>query len=148
MKLKKLFTLTLSILFVATLSAQTKKVATNKLIKTLEKNKKTGVTFVSDINLNGIEVLENQTLVIPSLKNETINFVAKIDTEFLIERIKYKNSQLFKVEFVLQNENTKTYEISLQPKNTYSFNSLYHHIAYTSSLLLRNRAGNVYQYRK
>ena len=112
MKLKKLFTLTLSILFVATLSAQTKKVATNKLIKTLEKNKKTGVTFVSDINLNGIEVLENQTLVIPSLKNETINFVAKIETEFLIERIKYKNSQLFKVEFVLQNENTKTYEIT------------------------------------
>lgn len=112
MKLKKLFTLTLSILFIATLSAQTKKVATNKLIKTLEKNKKTGVTFVSDINLNGIEVLENQTLVIPSLKNETINFVAKIETEFLIERIKYKNSQLFKVEFVLQNENTKTYEIT------------------------------------
>lgn len=112
MKLKKLFTLTLSILFIATLSAQTKKVATNKLIKTLEKNKKTGVTFVSDINLNGIEVLENQILVIPSLKNETITFVAKIDTEFLIERIKYKKSQLFKVEFVLQNENTKTYEIT------------------------------------
>ena len=112
MNLKKLFALMLSILFVATLSAQTKKVSTNKLIKTLEKNKKTGVTFVSDINLNGIEVLENQTLVIPSLKNETINFVTKIDTEFLIERIKYKNSQLFKVEFVLQNENTKTYEIT------------------------------------
>lgn len=112
MKIKKLFALMLSILFVATLSAQTKKVATNKLIKTLEKNKKTGVTFVSDINLDGIEVLENQTLVIPSLKNETINFVAKIETEFLIERIKYKNSQLFKVEFVLQNENTKTYEIT------------------------------------
>ena len=112
MKLKKIFILILSILFIATLSAQTKKVATNKLIKTLEQNKKTGVTFVSDINLNGIEVLENQTLVIPSLKNETINFVAKIETEFLIERIKYKNSQLFKVEFVLQNENTKTYEIT------------------------------------
>lgn len=112
MKLKKIFAFMLSILFVAALSAQTKKVATNKLIKTLEKNKKTGVTFVSDINLNGIEVLENQTLVIPSLKNETINFVAKIETEFLIERIKYKNSQLFKVEFVLQNENTKTYEIT------------------------------------
>lgn len=112
MKLKKLFTLALSILFVAALFAQTKEVPTNKLIKTLEKNKKTGVTFVSDINLNGIEVLENQTLVIPSLKNETINFVAKIETEFLIERIKYKNSQLFKVEFVLQNENTKTYEIT------------------------------------
>ena len=112
MKLKKIFALMLSILFVAALSAQTKEVPTNKLIKTLEKNKKTGVTFVSDINLNGIEVLENQTLVIPSLKNETINFVAKIETEFLIERIKYKNSQLFKVEFVLQNENTKTYEIT------------------------------------
>lgn len=112
MKLKKIFLVMLSILFVAALFAQTKEVPTNKLIKTLEKNKKTGVTFVSDINLNGIEVLENQTLVIPSLKNETINFVAKIETEFLIERIKYKNSQLFKVEFVLQNENTKTYEIT------------------------------------
>lgn len=112
MKLKKIFAFMLSILFVAALSAQTKKVATNKLIQTLEKNTKTGVTFVSDINLNGIEVLENQTLVIPSLKNETINFVAKIDTEFLIERIKYNNSQFFKVEFVLQNENTKTYEIT------------------------------------
>ena len=82
MKLKKIFALMLSILFVAALFAQTKEVPTNKLIKTLEKNKKTGVTFVSDINLNGIEVLENQTLVIPSLKNETINFVAKIETEF------------------------------------------------------------------
>lgn len=112
MKLKKIFALMFSILFVAALSAQIKKVPTNKLIKTLEKNTKTGVTFVSDINLNGIEVLENQTLVIPSLKNETINFVAKIDTEFLIERIKYNNSQFFKVEFVLQNENTKTYEIT------------------------------------
>ena len=79
MKLKKIFAFILSILFVAALSAQTKKVATNKLIKTLEKNTKTGVTFVSDINLNGIEVLENQTLVIPSLKNETINFVAKMN---------------------------------------------------------------------
>ncbi len=112
MKLKKIFAFMLSILFIAALSAQTKEVPTNKLIKTLEKNTKTGVTFVSDINLNGIEVLENQTLVIPSLKNETINFVAKIDTEFLIERIKYNNSQFFKVEFVLQNENTKTYEIT------------------------------------
>ena len=42
MKLKKIFALMLSILFVAALSAQTKKVATNKLIKTLEKNTKTG----------------------------------------------------------------------------------------------------------
>ena len=42
MKLKKIFALMLSILFVAALSAQTKEVPTNKLIKTLEKNKKTG----------------------------------------------------------------------------------------------------------
>ena len=38
MKLKKIYALMLSILFVAALSAQTKEVPTNKLIKTLEKN--------------------------------------------------------------------------------------------------------------
>ena len=112
MKLKKIFLVMLSILFVTTLSAQTKEVPTNKLIKTLEKNKKTGVTFVSDINLDGIEVLKNQTLIIPSLKNDTINFVAKIEIDFLIERVNFKKSHLFKVEFELQNVDTKTYAVT------------------------------------
>ena len=67
MKLKKLFTLALSILFVPALSAQTKEVPTNKLIKTLEKNKKTEIVFISDVDLSNIEILDNSIVVIPRI---------------------------------------------------------------------------------
>lgn len=112
MKLKKLFTLALSILFVAALSAQTKKVATNKLIQTLEKNTKTEIVFISDVDLSNIEILDNSIVVIPSLKSDKINFISEIENNYLTERLEYSNYPIFKVEFMLHNKELKTYAIT------------------------------------
>lgn len=112
MKLKKIFALMLSILFVAALSAQTKEVPTNKLIKTLEKNKKTEIVFISDVDLSNIEILDNSIVVIPSLKSDKINFISEIENNYLTERLEYSNYPIFKVEFMLHNKELKTYAIT------------------------------------
>ena len=112
MKLKKIFALMLSILFLAALSAQTKEVPTNKLIKTLEKNKKTEIVFISDVDLSNIEVLDNSIVVIPSLKSDKINFISEIEINYLTERLEYSNYSIFKVEFMLHNKELKTYAIT------------------------------------
>ena len=102
----------LSILFVAALSAQTKEVPTNKLIKTLEKNKKTEIVFISDVDLSNIEILDNSIVVIPSLKSDKINFISEIENNYLTERLEYSNYPIFKVEFMLHNKELKTYAIT------------------------------------
>ncbi len=112
MKIKKLFALMLSILFVATLSAQTKNIQKDKLLKTLEKNKKTEIVFISDVDLSNIEILDNSIVVIPSLKSDKINFISEIEINYLTERLEYSNYPIFKVEFMLHNKELKTYAIT------------------------------------
>jgi len=89
-----------------------KKYSKNKLLKTLEKNKKTEIVFISDVDLSNIEILDNSIVVIPSLKSDIINFISEIEIDYLTERLEYRKFPTFKVEFVLNNKELKTYAIT------------------------------------
>ncbi len=91
--------------------SQTKIIPIEKLIKTLEKNKKTEVVFESNVNLNGIYKNSDGYLYIPTLESSVVKFVSEVETEYLKERLEYKNLVTYKVEFKLKDINTKTYAI-------------------------------------
>ena len=92
--------------------SQTKIIPIEKLIKTLEKNKKTEVVFESNVNLNGTYKNSDGYLYIPTLESSVVKFVSEVETEFLQERLEYKNLPTYKVEFKLKDVATKTYEIT------------------------------------
>ena len=101
------------LLFCATVFfAQTKQIDASKLVKTLEKNKKTSIVFASSVNLKGLSIKSDGSLVVPALASEQLKFVAGIDTEALQERLNYKNLSTYKIELVLKDVSTKTYEIT------------------------------------
>ena len=101
------------LLFCATVFfAQTKQIDASKLVKTLEKNKKTSIVFASFVNLKGLSIKSDGSLVVPALASERLKFVAGIDTEALQERLSYKNLSEYKIELVLKDVSTKTYEIT------------------------------------
>ena len=101
------------LLFCATVFfAQTKQIDASKLVKTLEKNKKTSIVFASSVNLKGLSIKSDGSLVVPALASEQLKFVAGIDTEALQERLSYKNLSEYKIELVLKDVSTKTYEIT------------------------------------
>ena len=110
--MRKYLLIILSLLFSTMLFAQTKAVEANKLVSTLEKNKKTTILFTSSVNLKGISVKSDGSLTIPSLASEKIKFIAGIDTEALQERLNYKNLSSYNIELVLKDVATKTYEIT------------------------------------
>ena len=112
MKLKKSMIFIWTLFVITTLSAQTKNIQKNKLLKTLEKNKKTEIVFISDVDLSNIEILDNSIVVIPSLKSDIINFISEIEIDYLTERLEYRKFPTFKVEFVLNNKELKTYAIT------------------------------------
>ena len=112
MKLKKSMIFIWTLFVITTLSAQTKNIQKDKLLKTLEKNKKTEIVFISDVDLSNIEILDNSIVVIPSLKSDIINFISEIEIDYLTERLEYKKFTTFKVEFVLNNKELKTYAIT------------------------------------
>ena len=112
MKLKKLIVFFLNLYFIANMAAETKFIEKEKLIKTLEKNKKTDVVFVSNVDLKGITVFENSSqIIIPSLKSEKLIFISKIETDYLTERLKYINLPTYNIEFVLLDSDRKIYGI-------------------------------------
>lgn len=101
------------LLFCATVFfAQTKQIDASKLVKTLEKNKKTSIVFASSVSLKGLSIKSDGSLVVPALANERLKFVTGIDTEALQERLNYKNLSTYKIELVLKDVSTKTYEIT------------------------------------
>ena len=90
MKGMKKILLGIVLLFCATVFfAQTKQIDASKLVKTLEKNKKTSIVFASSVNLKGLSIKSDGALTIPSLASEKIKFIAGIDTEALQERLAY-----------------------------------------------------------
>ena len=100
-------------LFLSTmLFAQTKAVEASKLVKTLEKNKKTSIVFGSSVSLKGLSIKADGSLVVPSLASEKIKIIAGIDAEALQERLSYKNLSAYDIELVLKDVATKTYEIT------------------------------------
>lgn len=113
MKGMKKILLGIVLLFCATVFfAQTKQIDASKLVKTLEKNKKTSIVFASSVNLKGLSIKSDGSLVVPALASERLKFVAGIDTEALQERLSYKNLSEYKIELVLKDVSTKTYEIT------------------------------------
>ena len=110
--MKKHLLVILSLLFSTMLFAQTKAVDASKLVKTLEKNKKTSIVFASSVSLKGLSIKADGSLVVPALASEQLKFVAGIDTEALQERLNYKNLSTYKIELVLKDVSTKTYEIT------------------------------------
>ena len=110
--MKKHLLVILSLLFSTMLFAQTKQIDASKLVKTLEKNKKTSIVFASSVNLKGLSIKSDGSLVVPALASEQLKFVAGIDTEALQERLSYKNLSEYKIELVLKDVSTKTYEIT------------------------------------
>lgn len=110
--MKKHLLVILSLLFSTMLFAQTKQIDASKLVKTLEKNKKTSIVFASSVNLKGLSIKSDGALTIPSLASEKIKFIAGIDTEALQERLNYKNLSAYDIELVLKDVATKTYEIT------------------------------------
>lgn len=112
MKLKKSMIFIWTLFVITTLSAQTKNIQKDKLLKTLEKNKKTEIVFISDVDLSNIEILDKSKVIIPSLKSDIINFISEIEIDYLTERLEYRKFPTFKVEFVLNNKELKTYAIT------------------------------------
>ena len=110
--MKKHLLVILSLLFSTMLFAQTKAVEASKLVSTLEKNKKTSIVFGSYVSLKGLSIKSDGSLVVPALASEQLKFVAGIDTEALQERLNYKNLSTYKIELVLKDVSTKTYEIT------------------------------------
>ncbi len=111
MKLKKYLFIFIGLFFSLSLFAEKKVIEPIKLIKTLEKNKKTDIVFVSEINLTGIKLNSDNSLTIPFLESEKFNLIADFETDFLLERIEYKKQNTHKVEFLLQDKETRTYSL-------------------------------------
>ena len=111
--MKKIFCTILVLLISFSVFAQIQEVEPYELVKTLEKNKKTNVTFVSNISLNSFTLDEEGNIKeLLNVVSEKYNLVAKIETEFIKERLNYKNLLNYKVSFVLINSKPKTYAIT------------------------------------
>ena len=109
---KRIATLILMLVMGVSVFAQTKAVAEKKLVQTLEKNKKDGVAFTSEISLNGFKVASDGSVSLSLFSGSSIKLIAEIDTTELNERIAYKNQSKFKVTFTTKNANNKTYAIT------------------------------------
>lgn len=102
----------LAVLLLASLAfAQTKTVAEKKLVQTLEKNKKDGITFVSEISLDGLKVASDGSVSLALFSGSNIKLVAEFDTNYIEERIAYKNQKKYKLIFATK-EAGKTYAIT------------------------------------
>ena len=92
--------------------AQVQYVDPSELVKTLEKNRKTDITFISSIKLNGITYDSSNNLQIPTIISEKIKLVAEFETELLKERLSYRNLPKYTITFVLRDSKTKTYAVT------------------------------------
>lgn len=106
--------LTVLVLFISfSVFAQIQEVESNELVKTLEKNRKTDVTFVSNISLNTLTLDKDGIIkIISGVDSEKYTLVAEVETELLKERLNYKNLLKYKVFFQLRTTKPKTYAIT------------------------------------
>ena len=106
--------LTVLVLFISfSVFAQIQEVESNELVKTLEKNRKTDVTFVSNISLNTLTLDKDGIIkTISGVDSEKYTLVAEVETELLKERLNYKNLLKYKVFFQLRTTKPKTYAIT------------------------------------
>ena len=110
--IKRIAALLVMIAMCAAGFSQAKSVAANKLVQTLEKNKKDGVSFASEISLDGLKVSTDGTITIPLFSGSSIKLVAEIDTTNLSERIAYKKQKTYSVTFEAKDGKNKVYAIT------------------------------------
>lgn len=110
--MKKILLILFTLMMTSSIFAQVQYVDPSELVKTLEKNRKTDITFISSIKLNGITYDSSNNLQIPTIISEKIKLVAEFETELLKERLSYRNLPKYTITFVLRDSKTKTYAVT------------------------------------
>ena len=96
----------------STVFAAPKKVAEKKLVQTLEKNKKDGAEFTSEISLDGFRVSANGEITLSIFSGSAVKLTAGVDTTGLTERIAYKKQNAYSVTFTAKDAKNKLYAIT------------------------------------
>lgn len=109
--MKKIIFILLTLLMCTSVFAQVQQVDPILLVKTLEKNRNTEITFVTELNLNNLGWDNEGNLKLTTANSEKYSLIAEIETEFLRERLNYKN-QKYKVSFQLKSSKPKVYAVT------------------------------------
>ena len=81
---KRIFAMIVLLLVSATIFAAPKSVAEKKLVQTLEKNKKDGAEFTSEISLDGFKVSANGEITLSIFSGSAVKLTAEVDTTGLL----------------------------------------------------------------
>ena len=92
--------------------AAPKKVAEKKLVQTLEKNKKDGAEFTSEISLDGFKVSANGEITLSIFSGSAVKLTAGVDTTGLTERVAYKKQKTYSVTFTAKDAKNQLYAIT------------------------------------
>ncbi|MEE0878404.1 MAG: hypothetical protein UH788_03935 [Treponemataceae bacterium] len=109
--MNKIIFILLTLLMCTSVFAQVQQVDPILLVKTLEKNRNTEITFVTELNLNNLGWDNEGYLKLTTVNSEKYSLIAEIETEFLREIINYKN-QKYKVSFQLKSSKPKVYAVT------------------------------------
>ena len=110
--MKKLLFILLTLLMCTSIFAQVQQVDLTLLVKTLEKNRNTEITFVTELNLNNLVWDNEGNLKLSTVNSEKYSLVAEIEMELLRERLNYKNLSKYKVSFQLKSTKPKVYTVT------------------------------------
>ncbi|MBQ3824920.1 MAG: hypothetical protein II811_02155, partial [Spirochaetaceae bacterium] len=110
--IKKLCIVFCALFVSAAVFAAPKSVAEKKLVQTLEKNKKDGAEFTSEISLNGLKVSANGEITLSIFSGSAVKLTAGVDTTGLTERIAYKKQNAYSVTFEAKDAKNKLYAIT------------------------------------
>ena len=110
--IKKLCIVFCALFVSAAVFAAPKKVAEKKLVQTLEKNKKDGAEFTSEISLDGFKVSANGEITLSLFAGSAVKLTAGVDTTGLTERIAYKKQNAYSVTFEAKDAKNKLYAIT------------------------------------
>ena len=110
--MKKLLFILLTLVMYTSIFAQVQYVDSSELVKTLEKNRKTDITFETELNLNNLVWDNEGNLKLSTVSSEKYSLVAEIETELLRERLNYKNLSKYKVSFQLKSNKPKVYAVT------------------------------------
>jgi len=109
---KRIFAMIVLLLMCTAVFAAPKSVAEKKLVQTLEKNKKDGAEFTSEISLNGLKVSANGEITLSIFSGSAVKLTAGVDTTGLTERIAYKKQKTYSVTFTAKDAKNQLYAIT------------------------------------
>ena len=109
---KKILALLTMLVMSSAVFAAGKAVAEKKLVQTLEKNKKDGTEFTSEISLDGLKVSANGEITLSLFAGSAVKLTAGVDTTGLTERVAYKKQNAYSVTFTAKDAKNKLYAIT------------------------------------